>query len=81
MVRYGLMTPAKLKEFGERPATAEEASLGEKLCSDIDECRRRLVAAVEADIPFSPASDATAAILRAKDIATELLRVGATNRD
>ena len=41
----------------------------EKLCCAIDECKNRLDADVEADIPFSPTSDTTAAILRAKDIA------------
>jgi DUF3102 family protein len=63
---------ARLAEFGE--TTADVDSLGEQLVSAINECKDLLEASVAVHVPFDPCSDATAAILRAKDLAVEILR-------
>ncbi len=59
--------------IGETPANvAAHDLLGDQLVSAITECRSRLVAA--SDVPLDPGLDATTAILRAKDLAAEILR-------
>jgi hypothetical protein len=62
----------KLIAFGE--TTADVDSLGDQLISAINECKDLLEGSVAVHVPFDPCSDATAAILRAKDLAVEILR-------
>jgi hypothetical protein len=62
----------KLIEFGE--TTADVDCLGDQLICAINECRDLLRNSVAVHVPFNPCSDATAAILRAKDLAVEILR-------
>jgi hypothetical protein len=64
---------AKLIAIGETPANvAAHDLLGEQLVSAVVEGKNLLLA--DLDEPFAPSRDATAAILRAKDLAAEILR-------
>jgi hypothetical protein len=62
----------KLKAFGE--TTADVDCLGDQLVCAINACRDRLRDSAAVYVPFDPCLDATAAILRAKDLAVEILR-------
>jgi hypothetical protein len=60
----------KLIEFGDTSADVDAAV--DQLVSEINECTNQLRADI--GVPFAPSPEATASILRAKDLAVEILR-------
>ena len=66
------MILTKLTEFGE-PAV-DVGALADQMIAAIDDCTDRLRGTVARDVRFDPAWDATQSILKAQQIASEILQ-------